>query len=164
MDVIMIDKNVNTLKDSINTKVMNFLLLSIATGGIYPMMWLYLNQKKLTEEMKSNFVANDYPLWLAVTTGFGWLLVDISYAISDTETVLDHIATLLSVASAVMLIVWSFKAKTALQAYALNEFKFELKMNPFYTFIFNVYYIVYCINDMESELKKHNIIFSQQNT
>lgn len=158
----MIDKNVNTLKDSINTKVLNFFLLSIATGGIYPMMWLYLNQKKLTEEMKSNFVANDYPLWLAVVTGFGWLLVDISYAIRDTETVLDHIATLLSVASAVMLIVWSFKAKTALQAYALNEFKFDLKMNPFYTFIFNIYYIVYCINDMESELKKHKIIFSQQ--
>lgn len=159
----MIDKTVNTLKDSINTKVLNFFLLTIATGGIYPMMWLYLNQKKLTEEMKSNFVANDYPLWLAVVTGFGWLLVDISYAISDTETALDHIASLLSVASAVMLIVWSFKAKTALQAYVLNEFKFELKMNPFYTFIFNIYYIVYCINDMESELQKHNIIFCQQN-
>lgn len=160
----MIDKNVNTLKDSINTKVLNFFLLSIATGGIYPMMWLYLNQKKLTEEMKSNFVANDYPLWLAVVTGFGWLLVDISYAISDTETVLDHIATLLSVASAVMLIVWSFKAKNALQAYVLNEFKFELKMNSFYTFIFNIYYISYCINEMDSELKKHNIIFSQKTT
>jgi hypothetical protein len=158
----MTDKTVNTLKDSINTKVLNFFLLTIATGGIYPMMWLYLNQKKLTEEMKSNFIANDYPLWLAVVTGFGWLLVDISYAISDTETVLDHVASLLSIASAVMLIVWSFKAKTALQVYALNEFKFELKMNPFYTFIFNVYYIVYCINDMESALKKHNIIYSQK--
>jgi len=158
----MNDKNVNTLKDSINTKVLNFVLLSIATGGIYPMMWLYLNQKKLTEEMKSNFVANDYPLWLAVATGFGWLLVDISYAISDTETVLDHIATLLSVAFAVMLILWSFKAKTALQAYALNEFKFELKINPFYTFIFNIYYIVYCINDMELVFKRNNIILDNK--
>ncbi|WP_199063889.1 DUF4234 domain-containing protein [Serratia sp. ASV30] len=160
----MIDKNVNILKDSINTKVLNFVLLTVATGGIYPMMWLYVNQKKLTEEMKSNFVANDYPLWLAVVTGFGWLLVDISYAISDTETVLDHIATLLSVASAIMLIVWSFKAKAALQSYALNEFKFELKMNPFYTFIFNIYYIVYCMNDMESEFQKHKIIFNQKNS
>nr|RAZ61589.1 hypothetical protein DP202_26270 [Enterobacter cloacae] len=61
-----------------------------------------------------------------------------------------------------MVIVWAFKAKTALQAYALNEFKFELKMNPFYTFIFSIYYIVYCINDMESELQKHNIIYSKQ--
>ncbi|MBC3217515.1 DUF4234 domain-containing protein [Serratia fonticola] len=160
----MNDRNVNTLKDSINTKVLNFVLLSIATGGIYPMMWMYLNQKKLTEELKNNFIANDYPLWLAVVTGFGWLLVDISYDISDTETVLDHIATLLSVTSAIMLIGWAFKVKIALQTYALNEFKFELKMNSFYTFIFNIYYVVYCINDMESELKKHHIIFSQQNT
>ncbi|HHQ6575723.1 TPA: hypothetical protein ACSTLY_003154 [Serratia fonticola] len=160
----MNEKNASTLKESINTKVINFVLLTVATGGIYPMMWLYLNQQKITEELKNSFVAKDFPLWLAIVTGFGWLLVDISYSISDTETALDHIATLLSVASAVMLIVWAFKAKAALQAYALNEFKFELKMNPFYTFIFNVYYIVYCINDMESELKKHKIIFSQQNT
>lgn len=85
--------------------------------------------------MRIEFVAKDYPLWLAIVTGFGWLLIDVSYVVSDTETILDHIATLLSVASAVMLIVWAFKAKLALQAYALNEFKFELKMNPFYTFI-----------------------------
>ncbi|MDM2796253.1 hypothetical protein OGY16_02825, partial [Citrobacter sp. Cpo131] len=86
----------------------------------------------------------------------------LSYVVSDTETILDHIATLLSVASAVMLIVWAFKAKLALQAYALNEFKFELKMNPFYTFIFSIYYIVYCINDMESELQKHNVIYRKK--
>ncbi|CAI1543816.1 DUF4234 domain-containing protein [Serratia fonticola] len=156
-------ENINTLKDSINTKVLNFVLLTVATGGIYPMMWLYLNQNKLTEELKNNFVANDYPLWLAVVTGFGWLLVDVSIAMSDTETMLDHTATLLSVASTIMIIAWAFKAKSALQVYALNEFKFELKMNPFYTFIFNIYYIVYCINDMESELQKHKIIFSQKN-
>lgn len=38
-----------------------------------------------------------------------------------------------------MAIVWAFKAKTALQVYSLNEYKFELKMNPFYTFIFSIY-------------------------
>ncbi|CNJ28728.1 MULTISPECIES: DUF4234 domain-containing protein [Pectobacterium] len=156
--------DINLLKNKIDTKVTKFVLLSVVTGGIYPMMWLFLNQSKLTEEMKNEFVAKDYPLWLAIVTGFGWLLIDVSYAVSDTETILDHIATLLSVASAVMLIVWAFKAKSALQAYALNEFKFELKMNPFYTFIFSIYYIVYCINDMESELQKHNIIHSKQHS
>lgn len=156
--------DINLLKNKIDTKVTKFVLLSVVTGGIYPMMWLFLNQSKLTEEMKNEFVAKDYPLWLAIVTGFGWLLIDVSYAVSDTETILDHIATLLSVASAVMLIVWAFKAKSALRAYALNEFKFELKMNPFYTFIFSIYYIVYCINDMESELQKHNIIHSKQNS
>ncbi|CAM7268843.1 TPA: DUF4234 domain-containing protein [Escherichia coli] len=154
--------NINILKNNINTKVSNFVLLSIVTGGIYPMMWLYLNQTKITEETKNEFVAKDYPLWLAIVTGFGWLLSDIGIAISDDMTAFDYVATLLSWTSAVMIIFWAFKAKSALQTYALNEFKFELKMNPFYTFIFNIYYITYCINDMEAEFQKHKIIFSQQ--
>lgn len=157
-------ENINTLKAKIDTKVTKFVLLSVVSGGIYPMMWLYLNQPKLTEYMKNEFVARDYPLWLAIVTGFGWLLSDIGIAISDDVTVLDLVARVLSLASTVMVIVWAFKAKTALQAYALNEFKFELKMNPFYTFIFSIYYIVYCINDMESELQKHNIIYSKKVT
>lgn len=156
-------ENINALKNKIDTKVAKFVLLSVVTGGIYPMMWLYLNQPKLTEEMKSDFVAKDYPLWLAIVTGFGWLLSDIGMAVSDNVTVFDLVAKLLMYASMVMFLVWVFKAKNALQAYALNKFKFELKMNPFYTFIFNIYYIVYCINDMESELQKHNIIHSKQN-
>lgn len=156
-------KDINTLKNMLNTKTLNFVLLTIATGGIYPMMWLYLNQRKMTEELKNDFIAKDYPLWLAVVTGLGWLLSDVGIAINSHDvTIFDLMARLLSLASGIMLIVWAFKAKTALQTYALNEFKFELKMNPFYTFIFNVYYVVYCINDMESELQKHKIIFSQQ--
>jgi hypothetical protein len=87
--------------------------------------------------------------------------VDFSYEISDKDTILDYLAALLSFVSVVMYIIWGFKAKTSLQAYALKEFKFELKMNVFYTFLFNVYYIVYCVNSMESEYQKHKIIFSQ---
>lgn len=48
--------NINILKNNINTKVSNFVLLSIVTGGIYPMMWLYLNQTKITEETKMNLL------------------------------------------------------------------------------------------------------------
>lgn len=154
--------DINLLKNNLDTKVLNFVLLTAVTGGIYPLMWLFLNQRKLTEAMKDNFVDNNYPLWIAIATGLGWFLSDFSYEISDKETILDHIATLLSFAYVVMYIVWGFKAKTALQAYVLKVFKFELKMNVFYTFIFNIYYIVYCINSMESDYQKHKIIFSQQ--
>lgn len=48
--------NINLLKNKIDTKVMNFVLLSVVTGGIYSIMWLFLNQPKLAEEMKSEFV------------------------------------------------------------------------------------------------------------
>ncbi|MFS3511145.1 hypothetical protein [Citrobacter braakii] len=154
--------DINLLKNILDTKVLNFVLLTTVTGGIYPLMWIFLNQRKLTEAMKDNFVDSNYPLWIAIATGLGWFLSDFSYEISDQETILDHIATLLSFASVVMYIVWGFKAKASLQAFVLKEFKFELKMNVFYTFLFNVYYIVYCVNSMESEYQKHRIIFSQQ--
>jgi len=100
-------------------------------------------------------------LWCVNQRGAGQL-TDLSYSVREGETVLEHIATLLSVASTVMTIVWAFKAKTALSDYSLNEFKFELKMNPFHMFVFIIYYIVSFINDMESELKKRNIIHSKQ--
>lgn len=53
-------ENINTLKAKIDTKVTKFVLLSVVTGGIYPMMWLYLNQPKLTEHIHNEFVAKDY--------------------------------------------------------------------------------------------------------
>ena len=154
--------DINSLKNSLDTKVLNFVLLTAVTGGIYPLMWLFLYQRKLTEAMKDNFVDSNYPLWIAIATGLGWFLSDISYEISNEETILDHNATLLSFASVVMYIVWGFKAKASLQDFVLKEFKFELEMNVFYTFLFNVYYIVYCVNSMESEYQKHRIIFSQK--
>lgn len=155
-------ENINVLKNKIDTKVKKFVLLSVVTGGIYTLMWLYLNQPKLTEHMKNEFVARDYPLWLAIVTGFVDLMSNFGTAISDDLTVPDLVAIVLWLASVAMFIFWAFKAKTALQAYALTEFKFELKMKPFYTFIFSIFYIVYCINDMESELQKHNIIYSKK--
>ena len=85
-------ENINALKNKIDTKVAKFVLLSVVTGGIYPMMWLYLNQPKLTEHMKNEFVAKDYPLWLAIVTGFGCLLSDIGIAVSDNVTVFDLVA------------------------------------------------------------------------
>ena len=72
--------DINLLKRSIDTKVLNFVLLTAVTGGIYPLMWLFLNQRKLTEAMRDNFVDSNYPLWIAVATGLGWFLSDFRWA------------------------------------------------------------------------------------
>jgi len=61
----------------------------------------------------------------------------------------------------VMYVVWAFKARAALRHYALNTFRFDLKMNAFYTVLFNVFYITWCINDMPQALAKHRIIHGQ---
>ena len=63
--------DINLLKNNLDAKVLNFVLLTAVTGGIYPLMWLFLNQQKLTEAMKDNFVDNNYPLWIAIATNLG---------------------------------------------------------------------------------------------
>ncbi|MGA4650101.1 hypothetical protein ACK6WK_22305 [Citrobacter portucalensis] len=80
------------------------------------------------------------------------------YGYDSTGDILLAISGLLSVASGVMYVVWAFKARTALRHYALNTFRFDLKINAFYTVLFNVFYITYCINDMQQALAKHQII------
>jgi multisubunit Na+/H+ antiporter MnhB subunit len=68
------------------------------------------------------------------------------------------ISQLLSLASSILFIVWAFKAKSALQEYALNTHKIDFRMKVFYTLIFNVYYINYCFNDLPESKRKQDIL------
>ncbi len=67
------------------------------------------------------------------------------------------ISGILAIALGVLYIVWAFRAKKALQEYALTEYKIDLKMNGFYTFIFNIYYINSCINDLPEAQRRQQI-------
>src|SRR5699024_11560729 len=71
------------------------------------------------------------------------------------------IATLISLVWIILTIIWAFRARAALQQYALTQFRFELKMNPVWTFLFHIFYINYCINTMPESLAKHRIIYGE---
>jgi hypothetical protein len=43
-------------------------------------------------------------------------------------------------------LLWCFRVRRVLKAYALAEHNFELRMNLVYTGLFTFYYINYCIN------------------
>ena len=147
--------DISTLKNKINTKTINFLLLSFVTAGIYPLLWLYRNQSIISEVTKSKITDDIFIIWIAVCGGLGGALSKI-----DTDLILV-LSGLLSIASTVLYIVWTFKTRKALQNYALNEFRFEYKMNIFYTIFLNIYYINYCINDLPDELQKQQILNGQ---
>lgn len=146
---------ITELKDKTNTKTLNLVLLSIATGGIYPLLWMYRNSPTIESITKTKIGGDTFIIWLAVCVGLSSALVNM-----EVE-VLDIIAGLLSIGSIVLYIVWAFKAKTALQSYALNEHKVDLRMNAFYTFIFTLYYINYCINDLPEAKRKQEILTGQ---
>ncbi|PCI01348.1 MAG: hypothetical protein COB79_04280 [Zetaproteobacteria bacterium] len=147
--------NIAELKDKINTKTMNFVLLTIVTMGIYPILWLYKNQGIMDKITKVATVDSTFIIWIAVCIG-------LSTAFTGTgEESMDILSGVLIIVSWVLYIIWAFKAKKALQEYALNEHKIDLRMNGFYTFIFTYFYINYCINDLPEEERKYKVLSGQ---
>ncbi len=156
---------------SINTKTIHFVLLDIVTGGIYKIIWMFLNTQKLEKSKK--IADNTFLTWIAVGSGL-WVTLDYlgnlgNLAITSENVTLGIIASLIStafliaalvlyIAALVLYIVWSFRARRALQEYALTEHKIDLRMNRFYTFIFNAFYINYCVNDLPEAQRKQQII------
>ncbi len=154
--------DISALSKKINTSTLHFALLSLVTGGVWPLMWLYKKQDIISETTGYPFSSKTFIIALAVCFGLSHQISSVIspdvYDDASFSNILLSIGGLLSVASGVMMIVWSFRARTALRHYALNTFQFDLKMNAFYTVLFNVFYITYCINDMQQAQAKHQII------
>lgn len=146
---------INELKDKVDTKTLIMFLLSLATAGIYLILWLYKNNKTISETTKVRLVDDNYIIWIAVCVGLGGAFANLG------DVLFDSLSGICTIASAVLYIVWGFKAKLALSEYALSEHKVDLRMNAFYTFLFNVYYINYCINDLPEEQRKQQILRGQ---
>ncbi|CAI1115644.1 DUF4234 domain-containing protein [Serratia proteamaculans] len=156
----MID--ISTLSQRLNTRTLHFVLLTLVTCGIWPLLWLYKKQDIISDTTGYPVCGNLFIIWLAACFGlsrqFGMMASpDLAGYDTSSDTLLV-LSAVLSLACGVMYIVWAFKARAALRHYALNTFRFDLKMNAFYTVLFNVFYITYCINDMSQALAKHRII------
>ncbi len=164
--------SVTDLKDKINTPTWHLVLLSLASYGIYPLMWLYKNQDSIMQDTGQRFTSSTLVIWMAVCSGMSIALKllfpvqvdEYGYSVDDTAVILYGIATLVSLAWVILTVVWAFKARAALQQYALSQFRFELKMHPAWTVLFHVFYINYCINAMPEALAKHRIIHGQPET
>jgi hypothetical protein len=149
---------ITDLKDQIDTKTVNLVLLTIVTAGIYPILWLYKNYPVIDKITKIRTADNTFIIWIAVCAGLGGTFTGTG------EEVLDILSGILRIAVGVLYIVWAFRARKALQEYVLNEHKIVLQMNGFYTFLFNVYYINYCINDLPEVQRKQQVLSGQIET
>ncbi|MEA5206335.1 DUF4234 domain-containing protein [Enterobacter mori] len=154
--------DITTLSQRLNTRTLHFVLLTLVTCGVWPLLWLYKKQDIISDTTGYPVSGHLFIIWLAVCFGTGRQLASMVssdvYGYDPTSDTLLALSGILSLACAVMYVVWAFKARAALRHYALNTFRFDLKMNAFYTVIFNVFYITYCINDMQQALAKHQII------
>lgn len=156
--------SITTLKEKLATPTLHLALLTLATGGVWPLIWLYKHQDTLMQETSQRFSSSVLIIWMAVCLGLGAFLRPYSMPQIDemnyihTPVVMIAITGILSIALMVLYIVWAFKARAALQHYALMQFQLELKMNIFYTFAFSIYYVNYCINALPDALAKQQIL------
>ena len=152
--------NISEIKDAVNTKTLNLVLLTLVTGGIY--LILYVNRHASTIANLTDRKVSDetYVIWLAVCFGlsssFDTLALDFDLLL------LSFIPIMLSIAYSVLAIVWSFKARAALQEYALTVHKVDLRMNAVYTILFPIIYVNYCINDLPEDERKQRILNTRE--
>ncbi|HCT39763.1 MAG TPA: hypothetical protein DF427_01005 [Moraxellaceae bacterium] len=146
---------IHDLKDQVNTKTINFVLLTLATIGIYPLLWVWQNSRVIGQVTRQTVVGQAYILWMAALIGWAAALA------SAPDDDVNAFGGLLNIALAVLYIVWAFKAKKCVEEYALREFRVDPRMNSFYTFVFNIYYINYCINDLPEAERKQRLLSGQ---
>jgi len=145
---------VSELKKMINLPTGKFVLFTIITGGIYPILWIskYANSIKETFEIEDYNFPKNFDFYLAITVGLDYYFS--SLAIYDS--IFSLIGSFLSLGSWILYIIWAFKVKNGILKYANEKMKINYSMNAFYTFLFTVYYINYCINELGEIDEKTN--------
>lgn len=144
--------DIDNLSKKLNTTTLQFVLLTLVTAGIYPVIWLY-KISKLIESETQHVIIHPY-YYIAVSLLLGWSLF-----LGDAQLVMAMgggfygFSVILSKVYFIALIIWAFKAKRVLQMYYLKVHGLDIKPNAVYTLIFSTYYINFLINSM-SEIKE----------
>lgn len=139
------------IKTRLGLGTVGLVLAALLSGGIFAQMWLYRNNELLARETATPLLSPHTFIGSAVGLCF-YLMGTFS---EEKDLLVMALIGILAVG--IINIIWAFKAKTALEHYALRELRVPLHMNSFYTFLLNVYYISYCINDLPNVVHKAHL-------
>lgn len=134
------------LKQQISLPTGTFLLLTFATAGFYAYYWMLKHTPLISTAARKPIASETYLLTLIGLMGWGAYVANLEI---NAGTAL--LALLAMLAAVVMAVVWSFRSKDALRAYAASAYGIDYQMNSFYTLIFGYLYINYCINEIPEE-------------
>ena len=141
--------DISTLKEKINTKTFPLLLLGLLSGGLYINVWMYKTFTALEEVTHIKTMSPALFVFYLIIIGSIGTLGSVphyyTFALIGVLFILYLLLTLL----------WCFRVRRVLRAYALAEHNFELRMNLVYTGIFTFYYVNYCINALPRDKQKH---------
>ncbi|MCD6533282.1 MAG: DUF4234 domain-containing protein [Deltaproteobacteria bacterium] len=143
---------ISDLKTEIGQKTINMVLLGLATLGIYYIIWLIERYKVFNKLAGKEVISRNFIIWIAAMMGISSIF---SYA---GDPSVEAIGSLLDLVWMIMCIIVSFKYSKIMDEYYAKEFKLDLKFNKFYLIIFNIFYINYCVNELEEiEVKQKTL-------
>ncbi|MEX9874715.1 hypothetical protein AB7W40_16040 [Providencia rettgeri] len=149
--------DIDGLSKKLSTTTLQFVLLTLVTAGIYPVIWLYNASKLIGSETQSVII---HPYYFVVPS----LLLGWSMFLGDAQLVMSmgsdfySFSIILSKVYFIALIVWAFKAKSVLQMYYLKVYGVDIKPNAFYTLLFSTYYINFLINSISEIKEKSDLV------
>jgi hypothetical protein len=162
--------------DSIQTdmaeKTGTLVLLSIATGGFYLLLYLMKNYKLFNKSTHSETISKTLIISAAIAYGISGYLNSLALSAVggpfdnlfefrsalDTASGLSALSGIAVLAYSAILVVMAFNMGKALERYALKEFRIDLKLNKIYLFMFTIFYINYAINDLDNLQQRQKIL------
>ena len=107
-----------------------FLFLNFITLGLYGLLRVIKMTDVIESFAEQQICSKNFVFFLSVAYGLSFLGLEIVYI--------------------AVLVYWSFLAKRELEYYASYQMHVKYEISPFYTVIFNIYYINYCLNDLKN--------------
>jgi Domain of unknown function (DUF4234) len=152
--VEVIESKISGLKSQVGEGTLKMVLLGIVTFGIYKVIWLLERYKIFNEMSGREAIGKSFILVMPVMMGLGHLLMLIAIGAGtyngSSSSIFDFVWM-------IMIIVASFRISKIMEFFYLQKFGLDLKFNPVYLVLFDVYYINYCINELEEIEQKENI-------
>lgn len=128
-----------------------FLIVGLLGAGIWPVIYLYRRAKKVNEALGVEII----PQWVIIAQ-IVLLCVTLFCRIFGVSDDIIGLSVLTSLAMGIIYIVFAFKAKTLLEHVVIDQWGIRgYKLNGVYTFFFTVFYIVYCLNDLETYVMRN---------
>ena len=115
--------DISTLKEKINTKTFTLLLLGLLSGGLYINVWMYKTFTALEEVTHIKTMSPALFAFYLIIMGFIGTLGPVPH---DDASVLIGVLFILYL---LLTLLWCFRVRRVLKAYALAEHNFELRMN-----------------------------------
>jgi len=144
-----------------------FVLFTMLTVGFFPLMWLWKNMDSLNNELGEEVVKKSFVLTMAILLGLSFAINNVilqlivnakTYQDLANAAAFSWVVFLLQLATSICEIILVFQIKKSFETYVMKNYKFVVNLNGFWTFLFNIFYIIYRMNSLESDIMKAKII------